>query len=385
MFEPLTLSDLPALPADARIYCRPVCPVDRPHGLDGRVARLGDGLLWFAAWQVLVRRGTQQARTALVPVDAMAGIIDALPPALAARAQAQMAAVSAPRAPLAIGARTVRLAEPQIVGILNVTPDSFSDGGAFAGDASAAIAAGVDMAAAGAAIIDVGGESTRPGAKPVWEGDEIARVVPVIEGLVRAGVAVSIDTRKAAVMAAALAAGAGIINDVAALAYDDRALGVAAAAQGPVVLMHAPSQSADAHDLSGHDPDRPYADAALDVFDWLEARIAAVVAGGVDRARIIVDPGIGFGKRVEDNLRIINALPLFQALGCPLLFGASRKRMIGAIDAEAPAADRLGGSLALTMLAANGGAQLHRVHDVRETRQALKLWRAGRDAALTQI
>lgn len=383
MFDPPTAADIARLSPDARIYCQPACFVERPHGLDGRVARIGDSLLWFAAWQIGLRVPGERAREALVPIEAMAEWIGALPAPLAERANAQVAAVAAPRAALTLGSRTVRLAEPQIMAILNVTPDSFSDGGKH-GDPERAAAAGVDMAAAGAAIVDVGGESTRPGAKLVWEGDEIERVVPVIERLARAGVAVSIDTRKAAVMEAALAAGAAMINDVGSLAYDERSLAVAAKAGCPVVLMHAPSQSSDPHDVSKL-PGGRYVDAAYDIFDWLEARIAAVVAGGVAPERIVVDPGIGFGKRIEDNLRLINALPLFHALGAALLFGASRKRMIGAIDGEAEASARLGGSIALALQATNAGAQLHRVHDVAETRQALRVWRAGRDAALTRM
>ena len=384
MFEPLTLADLRGLAPDTRIYCQPACFVERPHGLDGRVARIGDGMVWFAAWAITVRGPSVPKREALVPVEAMADWLAALPEPVAARAAVQIAAVAAPRAPLALAnGRTIRFAEPQIMGILNVTPDSFSDGGQHV-DAEAAANAGFDMATAGAAIIDVGGESTRPGAPLIWEGDEVARVVPVIERLARGGVAVSIDTRKAAVMEAAFAAGAGIINDVAALAYDDRALAVAAQSGCPVILMHAPSQKSDAHDLSAL-PGGKYADVVLDVFDWLETRIAAVVAGGVARDKIIVDPGIGFGKGVEDNLRIINALPLYHALGCPLLFAASRKRFIGAVDGEAEAQDRLGGSIAVASHAATHGAQLIRAHDVRETRQALRLWRAMRDTALTRM
>ena len=383
MFEPLTPADLSTATTDARIYLQPACFVDRPHGLDDRCLRLADTLLWFAAWQIAVREPGARSREALIPIEALDEWIAAMPAPLAARATAQRAAIAAPRPTLQIGERTVRLAEPQIMGILNVTPDSFSDGGKH-GDPERAAAAGVDMAAAGAAIIDVGGESTRPGAPLVWEGDEIERVVPVIERLARAGVAVSIDTRKAGVMEAALAAGAGLVNDIAALAYDERAVDVVAKANCPVVLMHAPSQTSDPHDLSKL-PGGTYADAAFDVFDWLEARIAAVVAGGVTRDKIIVDPGIGFGKSVEQNLRLINALPLFHALGAPLLFGASRKRLIGAIDGEAEADARLGGSIALALTAAQAGAQLHRVHDVAETRQALRVWRAGRDAALTRM
>jgi dihydropteroate synthase len=382
MFEPLTLADLARASANARIYCQPACFVERPHGLDGRCLRLADTLLWFSAWQVAVREPRARSLEVLIPVKAMDEWIAAMPAPLAARTAAQIAAVAAPRTALTLEARTVRLAEPQIMGILNVTPDSLH-GATHGGDPERAAAAGVDMSAAGAAIIDVGGESTRPGAPLVWEGDEIERVVPVIERLARAGVAVSIDTRKAAVMEAALKAGATMVNDVAALAYDERAVEVVAKAGCPVVLMHAPSQTSDPHDLSKL-PGGAYVDAAYDVFDWLEARIAAVVAGGVARAQIVVDPGIGFGKSVENNLRIVNALPLFHALGAPLLFGASRKRLIGAVDNEAAPDARLGGSVALALTAAQAGAHLHRVHDVAETRQALRMWRAGRDAALTR-
>ena len=383
MFEPLTKADFAGYPANVRIYCQPACFVDRPQGLDRRCARIGDGMLWFAAWLVAVREPGQRAREILIPVEAMAEWIAAMPDHLATRATAQIAAVAAPRVTLTLGERIVRLAEPQIMGILNVTPDSMSDGGKH-GDPERAAAAGVDMAAAGGAIIDVGGESTRPGAKLVWEGDEIERVVPVIERLARAGVAVSIDTRKAGVMEAALKAGAAMVNDVAALAYDERAIEVVAKAGCPVVLMHAPSQTSDPHDLSKL-VGGTYVDTAYDVFDWLEARIATVVAGGVARDKIIIDPGIGFGKTVEHNLRLINALPLFHALGQPLLFGASRKRLIGAVDGEAEAGARLGGSIALALTAAQAGAQVHRVHDVAETRQAFRVWRAGRDAALTRM
>ena len=270
----------------------------------------------------------------------------------------------------------MRLDQPQVVGIVNATPDSFSDGGRFA-DAEAAAAAGGAMAADGAAIVDVGGESTRPGAKPVWEGDEAARVVPVVERLAASGAAVSIDTRKAAVMEAALEAGAGMVNDVSALTWDPRAAETVAAAACPIVLMHhrgAPETMQD-------DPhyDRPV---ALEVYDWLAGRIAAAAAAGIARDRIIVDPGFGFGKTVRHNLELMNHLALLHGLGCPLMVGASRKRTIGALAGEAPADRRLAGSLALALKAAEQGAQLIRVHDVPETVQALRVWRGLRDAAL---
>ena len=346
------------------VHLRPVQFVDTPVGHpDGSVARLASGMLWFAAYEVI--EGSER-RT--VPVADVASLGD--------RAATLHARITAPRASLTLGERTLRFDQPQVMGILNVTPDSFSDGGAQADDPAGAAAAGVDMAAAGAAVIDVGGESTRPGASAVWEGDEIARTVPVIERLAKSGTLVSIDTRKAAVMEAALGAGAGIVNDVSALLWDDRAVDVIAGAGCPVVLMHSPDP-----DKGGHGPGG-YRHVVTDVFDWLEARIDAVVAGGVDRSRIIVDPGIGFGKSLADNLALINGLAIFHGLGCPILLGASRKRLIGALDNEAPVAARLGGSVALALKGVEAGVQLLRVHDVAETVQAVRVWRGLRDRAL---
>uniref|UniRef100_UPI002635B290 dihydropteroate synthase n=1 Tax=uncultured Sphingomonas sp. TaxID=158754 RepID=UPI002635B290 len=210
----------------------------------------------------------------------------------------------------------------------------------------------------------------------VWEGDEIQRVVPVVERLARAGTLVSIDTRKAGVMEAALAAGAGIVNDVSALLWDDRALEVVANSGAPVILMHSPDPEKGGHGRTG------YRDVVCEVFDWLEARITAVVAAGVDRARILVDPGIGFGKSLAENLALVNGLAMLHGLGCPIMLGASRKRMIGALSNEAPVAERLGGSIAMALKGVELGAQLIRVHDVADTVQALRIWRGLRDQAL---
>ena len=374
MFTPLTPSDLSRAAASARIYCRPTAFVDRPHELDDACLRIADTMVWFAAWHVSLVDGGD-VRSAIVTVPDLSQWIAAMPSALGEGAQRQVAAVQRPRGALQLGARTVRLNEPQVMGILNVTPDSFSDGSKHV-DAQAASDAGFAMAAAGAAIIDVGGESTRPGAPLVWEGDEVGRIEPVVAALAKGGVAVSIDTRKAAVMEAALAAGAAIVNDISALRYDERALELVAKAACPVVLMHAPSAKSDPHE--GGD----YAHPLFDVYEMLAARVAACTAAGIDAARIIVDPGIGFGKGVADNLALVNGLALFHTLGPPILFGASRKRMIGALDGEAAADARLGGSIALHYQAASQGAQLLRVHDVPETRQALRMWRGLRDAAL---
>ncbi|WP_422061324.1 dihydropteroate synthase [Sphingopyxis sp.] len=375
MFQPLTKPDFGKTWEDARVYCRPACFVDRPHELDDDCLRIADTMVWFAAWHVSLR-DNDSVKSAIIAVPELDGWIAVMPDRLADAVRAQRAAVARPRGTMQLGERVVRLSEPQLMGILNVTPDSFSDGGKHV-DTAAASDAGFALASAGAAIVDVGGESTRPGAPPVWEGDEIERVETVVSALARGGVAVSIDTRKAAVMEAALAAGATIVNDISALRYDERAMEVVAKAGCPVVLMHAPSAKSDAHEGG------PYAHVLLDVYDMLAERVAACTAAGIDPAKIIVDPGIGFGKGVADNLAIVNGLALFHTLGCPLLFGASRKRMIGALDNEAPADQRLGGSVALHYQAATQGAQLLRVHDIAENRQALRVWRGLRDAALT--
>ena len=348
-------------------HLRPTQFVDTPVCRDGEVARLAGGMNWFAAYDV--RQGGRRTTVSVAEFERTLALQDE-------RAARLHAAITGPRTPLTLGARTLRLDQPLVAGILNVTPDSFSDGAKHGGDPAAAAAAGVDMAAAGAALIDVGGESTRPGAAAVWEGDEIARVVPVIERLAASGTPVSIDTRKAGVMEAALAAGAALVNDVSALLWDDRALETVAKADCPVVLMHSPDPEKGGHGRVA------YGDVVAEVFDWLAARIAAVEAAGVARDRILVDPGIGFGKSLQDNLALLNGLAAFHGLGCPLMLGASRKRLIGALDNEAPVTRRLGGSLALAVKGIEAGVQLLRVHDVAETVQAVRVWRGLRDRAL---
>jgi dihydropteroate synthase len=328
---------------------------------------------------LIVRDGGRIVSRARVAVSDIALALSRLPDDLAVEGEAQWANLRLAHTPLPCGARTIRLDQPQVMGILNVTPDSFSDGGRFLDDPDEANAHAAAMLEAGAAIVDVGGESTRPGAAAVWEGDELKRVVPVIERLVASGAAVSIDSRRASVIEAALAAGAQIVNDVSALRHDPRCADLVARAGVPVVLMHAPG---DAGDLHG---DGRYADVVLDVFEWLADRRDAAIAAGIARERIVLDPGIGFGKSLADNLALLNALPLFHALGQPLLVGASRKRMIGALANEAPAHRRLGGSLLLASKAMDAGVQLLRVHDAAETVQARDVWRGLRDAALTDF
>jgi dihydropteroate synthase len=350
------------------LHLRPIHFVDTPVGQpEGSVERLAGGLQWFAGYEV-IENGARRTLT-LREFDATLGRSDG-------RAVRLHHRLCSPRPPLTLGNRILRFDQPSVAGILNITPDSFSDGGAHVNDPAAAAGAGFDMTVAGAALIDVGGESTRPGAPTVWEGDEIKRIVPVIERLATGGALVSVDTRKAAVMEAALAAGATIVNDVSALLWDDSALELVAKAGCPVILMHSPDPTKGPH--GGHG----YANVLTDVFDWLEARIAAVVATGIPRTRIIADPGIGFGKSLQDNLRLLNGLAMFHGLGVPVMLGASRKRLIGALSNEAPAADRLGGSLTLALKGAEAGVQLLRVHDVAETVQALRVWRGLKDQAL---
>ena len=261
------------------------------------------------------------------------------------------------------------LEKPRIFGIINVTPDSFSDGG----DALAledALRRGKAMLDAGADILDVGGESTRPGAAPVGIEDEIARAVPVVRGLSDLGAKVSIDTRHAPVMEAALEAGATIINDVTALSHDPDSLDLAVASGLPVILMHMQGDP-------GTMQDNPqYEDAAQDVFDYLKQRVAECEAAGMDRSRIAIDPGIGFGKTLDHNLDILARLNLYRDFKCPVLLGVSRKTFIGKLGGDAAPKERLGGSLAAVLAAAARGVRLFRVHDVAETRQALTIWQA---------
>jgi dihydropteroate synthase len=362
------------------VYIRPIALADSPQSEDGETIRLAGGLVHASRFALIVRSGGEIVSRRRLSVPEMTAALADLP----AAAQVQWEGLRRAHAPLDLalkggGARTIRLDQPQVVGILNVTPDSFSDGGQFLDDPDVANAHAAAMVEAGAAMIDVGGESTRPGAAAVWEGDELKRVVPAIERLAAMGAAISTDTRRPAVMEAALAAGAHVINDVSALRHDPRSLEFAARSGAPVILMHAPGEGEDLHAGAS------YRDVVLDVFDWLAARRDAALAAGIAREAIILDPGIGFGKTVADNLALLNALPLFHALGQPLMVGASRKRMIGALSNEAPAHQRLGGSIALALRAMDAGVQLLRVHDVAETVQAARVWRGLRDAALTDF
>ncbi len=266
------------------------------------------------------------------------------------------------------------LHRPRIMGVVNVTPDSFSDGGeAF--DPEAAVRRGLALVAAGADIIDVGGESTRPGAVPLSEIDELERVRPVVRELAASGALVSIDTRHASVMEAAIDAGAKIVNDITALTGDDRSLNVVAGSDVSVVLMH---MRGDPRTMQN---DPRYGDVVTEVFHWLSGRVAACEAAGVPRSRLAVDPGIGFGKTLQHNLALLARLGVYESLGCAVLIGVSRKSFIARLCEDELPRERLGGSLAAALAAIQQNAHIVRVHDVAPTRQAIRVWQAIAGAA----
>ncbi len=369
------MTDLPPLPqdppADADWLVIPRGPLPAAAAGERRAVLRLRGAAAFAAAEVILHSGPGRLWRALLPAPMLADLAARLPAQLAARLGRRLDALSRPLPPLKLadGRRLAFRDRPLVMGIVNVTPDSFSDGGRFA-DAGAAVAHGLALAAAGADILDVGGESTRPGAEPVPADEELRRVLPVVEALAGAGHVVSIDTRKAAVARAAIAAGAAIVNDVSAGTHDPEMAQTVAGAGVPVVLMHT---RGDPREMQ-RDP--RYEDVVIEVRAWLEERIHAFTAAGVAAERIIVDPGIGFGKRVADNLALIRGLGALHGLGRPVMLGASRKSFIRALGGAEAAAGRLGGSLAAALAGWQAGVQIVRVHDVAETMEALTVARA---------
>ena len=365
----------PALPATVpqttRVYLRPLgliagAPAERLLAA-GQAVRLAGGRFAFGACQVLFREGPRITGT-IAPMDEITAWSESLGGPVGERIGALRERLCAPRR----GPGGASLARPLVMGVVNVTPDSFSDGGEHFGVAAAVEHAG-RLAADGADIVDIGGESVRPGAAPVEAAEDLKRVLPVVEALAAAGTgasapALSIDTRHADVMEAALAAGATIVNDVTALSGDGRSLEVAAAGADAVVLMHMRGEPATMN------LDPAYEDAPLDVYDFLEDRVEACVAAGIERGRLIVDPGMGFGKTAAHNLALLASLTLYHGIGCPILLGISRKGLAGEADRERPPKERLPGSLAAALSALDQGVHILRVHDVAETRQALAVW-----------
>jgi dihydropteroate synthase len=273
---------------------------------------------------------------------------------------------------LALPAETLDLHQPLVMGVLNVTPDSFSDGGRHAAFEDALRAAEA-MLAAGAAFIDVGGESTRPGATPVAPDEELRRVLPVVRALVARGARVSLDSSKPEVIAPCLTEGVALVNDVRALRLPG-ALAAVAASDAAVCLMHMQGEPGSMQS------DPRYGDVVLEVAAFLDARVAACEAAGIARGRMVLDPGFGFGKTLTHNLELLRGLPHLAAAGLPLLAGLSRKSMIGALTGRPPG-ERLAGGLALALAAVESGARIIRTHDVAETVDALKVWGAYRSQA----
>ena len=346
------------------LRCRPLGISGRQAAVPGALALAG-GPLAFSACEVIRRSGS--GRTTRLPVSAAEFMERAISERWMSATEAWelLDRLSAPRPPFA----GLSMDRPRVMGVINVTPDSFSDGGDRF-DSGQAAADGLAMREAGAEILDVGGESTRPGADPVPIEEEMRRVIPVVRRLAEAGARVSIDSRRATVMRAAVEAGAEVINDVTALSGDPLSLRVAAESGLPVVLMHMQGEPQTMQ------ADPRYEDAAIDVYDLLEERVRACEEAGIPRARIAVDPGIGFGKTLAHNLEILEQLALLHGLGCPIVLGVSRKSFIGRLSRDEPPKARVPGSLAALLAGIARGAQIVRVHDVPETVQALEVWRA---------
>jgi dihydropteroate synthase len=346
--------------ADTKLYLRPVgllCSATASAARSSNLALpLAGSTLAFTTAE-LIEGTPRKAKKRLFPVKDLAAARD---PGL----DEVLKRITAERAPFA----GFSMKQPLLMGIVNVTPDSFSDGGLY-DTKDEAITQAATLVQAGASIVDIGGESTRPGSDAVEEGEELSRVIPVVEGLNGFRAAISIDTRKANVARAAAKAGATIFNDVSALTYDADSLRVAAESGMSVVLMHAQGEPKTMQD------DPRYDDVVLEVYDYLEERVAAAVGAGIGLDRISIDPGIGFGKTIAHNLALMANLSLFHGLGVPILVGASRKRFIGEVSQKNEPRLREPGSHAAAIAAASQGVQILRVHDVAGTAQALEVWR----------
>ena len=360
------------------VYIRPIGFAPGPQSEEGDAIRLAGGLVYASRFAVIYRRDGRVVERWRASPGSIAQVLGQLPDSVAAEAEAQWGNLRMAHPALELGARTVRLDQPQVMGILNVTPDSFSDGGKHVGDPAGTREAIGAMVEAGASIIDIGGESTRPGAEAVWEEEEVRRVVPAVEAAASMGAAVSIDTRRAGTMEAALKAGAGIVNDVSALRYDPRSAELVAKTGCPVVLMHAPGSGNDLHEGG------TYESVVFDVFDALRERRDAAVAVGIAREKILLDPGLGFAKRPAHNWELLRGLGELAALGPRLLVGASRKSFLGSLLADEvgeprPVDAREAAHLAVVVHCARAGVWAVRVHDVGSACDALAAWAALED------
>ncbi|MGH6814917.1 MAG: dihydropteroate synthase [Hyphomicrobiaceae bacterium] len=348
------------------VYIRPIGLQPRAPGEVAGLMPLAQGMFDFAGIEVMRRGGVGSAARASVSLG-LGELADRHWGRDTMAVSARYDALVAKRAPL--GGLT--LDRPRLMGIVNVTPDSFSDGGQLT-TPQAAIDHGLRLIEEGAELLDIGGESTRPGSDLVPLDAELGRIMPVLEGLrAKTGALLSVDTRKAGVMRRAVQAGIDLINDVSALTYDPRSLEVAAESGLPVVLMHSLGDPKTMQDAPHYD------DVLLDIYDFLAQRIAACAAAGLPPERLIVDPGIGFGKTLDHNLQLLAGLGLLHSLGTAILVGASRKTFIGRLTGIAQAHERVHGSIGAALAAAGQGVQILRVHDVKATRDALDVWLAS--------
>lgn len=369
---------MPAMAKRKKIYIKPIGIILAADDPEGCAAPLGGGPLRFLA----VRQFTAE-----ISEDGQIKVIgDTKITASRFKLLAEQAAQEGDLRPLQIWENLTRCRyrlhpdigrRPLIMGVLNATPDSFSDGGLYAA-AENAVVRGEAMIAEGADILDIGGESTRPGAALVPADEEWARIGPVIAQLHtrHPRMEISIDSRKAVVMDAAVKQGASILNDVSGLTFDSASIEVAVRTDRPVVIMHAQGRP----DVMQDNPS--YGNALLEIYDWLEERIEWCVEQGVGRHNIIIDPGVGFGKKIEHNLELLSHIALFHGLGCPLLVGVSRKKFIGTLTGLDQPRDRLFGSIGGAVWLASQGVQILRVHDVAPTVQALTVWRSMMTAGM---
>lgn len=337
----------------AEVYLRPLFLSNSAADAAGPWGRLAGGHIRFSHVELIERTSTTSH------VLSFADAATSSEPAV----QAALDALQAERAPI----MGMDLAHPKIMGIVNVTPDSFSDGGDFFSHDDA-IAQAKKALADGADILDIGGESTRPGSDPVDEATELSRILPVIEALAGEGAPLSCDTRKANVMRKAIASGAHIINDVSSLTFHPDARTTVAELEVPVILMHSKGEPKVMQKAPA------YEDVCLDVFDELQANIVACEKAGIPRSRIIADPGIGFGKTFDHNLQLLKDLALFHGLGVALMLGVSRKGFLGALTGVKEARARAVGSVSAALCGLERGVQLYRVHDVKQTAEAFAVW-----------
>ncbi|MBU2091344.1 MAG: dihydropteroate synthase, partial [Alphaproteobacteria bacterium] len=345
-----------------RLYLRPLGLLTGAAGeaaiAQGQALRLAGQAIGFSLIDLYIRK--PDGRLLVVLCDPAALRRWAAEEGLSESIDSLLDRISAPRPDFG----GLDMARPQIMAVVNVTPDSFSDGGDFL-DPAKAIRQAEAQVAAGATILDIGGESTRPGSQPVDAAEEAARILPVIRAIAGLGVRISIDSRRASVMAAALDAGATIINDITALTDDPDSLTLAAARQAPTILMHMRGTPQTMQD----DPDYDFA--PLDLYDYLEGRLEACRAAGLPLSHLAIDPGIGFGKTLRHNLQLLSHLSLFHGLGCPILLGVSRKGFIGRLSRGEEPKRRVPGSVTAALEGIRQGVQMVRVHDVDETRQAI--------------